>query len=193
MPPARYRKIHWTSFPASNSCCSRALTPEAAAQRIAQQTHKDRQLHLDLAFDYAAAGLFAEARALLSVCRFRSILVDLSHGLLLSGMIWRRRRETGIWRLNIEHWLRRRAPDYCFPSRLEEMRALEEALDRNPLDAKGAYYLGNLYYDKKRYEDAISLWEKSVALDAGFSIPWRNLGIAYFNIRHNPERATPCL
>jgi tetratricopeptide (TPR) repeat protein len=69
------------------------------------------------------------------------------------------------------------------------MIALEDALDRNPLDAKGAYYLGNLYYDKKRYEDAISLWEKSVALDAGFSIPWRNLGIAYFNIHHSAERA----
>ena len=69
------------------------------------------------------------------------------------------------------------------------MRALEDALNRNPLDAKGAYYLGNLYYDKKRYEDAISLWEKSVALDAGFSIPWRNLGIAYFNIHHSAERA----
>ena len=81
------------------------------------------------------------------------------------------------------------APDYCFPSRLEEMIALEDALDRNPVDAKGAYYLGNLYYDKKRYEDAISLWEKSVEIDNGFSIPWRNLGIAYFNIRHNSERA----
>jgi tetratricopeptide (TPR) repeat protein len=81
------------------------------------------------------------------------------------------------------------SPDYCFPARLEEMRILEGALRRNPDDAKAAYYLGNLYYDKKRYEDAIALWEKSVALDEGFSIPWRNLGIAYFNVRRNPQQA----
>jgi tetratricopeptide (TPR) repeat protein len=81
------------------------------------------------------------------------------------------------------------SPDYCFPSRLEEMKLLKGTLDQKPLDAKGLYYLGNLYYDKKRYEDAISLWEKSVEIDNRFSIPWRNLGIAYFNIRHNTGQA----
>jgi tetratricopeptide (TPR) repeat protein len=81
------------------------------------------------------------------------------------------------------------SPDYCFPSRLEEMLILERALCDDPLDAKGHYYLGNLYYDRKRYEDAIRNWEGSVDLDPAFSIPSRNLGIAYFNIRHDAPRA----
>jgi tetratricopeptide (TPR) repeat protein len=165
-----------------------AATPEAAAQQITQQTHKDRQLHLDLAFDYASAGLFAEAHDLLScvVSDPPSSTYPMVY-YLLSGMA----AQTGNQDLAAEYRTLAAAacPDYCFPSRLEERTALEEALDQNPADAKGAYYLANLSYDQKRYEDAISLWEKSVALDAGFSIPWRNLGIAYFNIRHNTAAA----
>ena len=164
------------------------LTPERAGKRLAQQTNMDRQLHLDLAFDYAAAGLFAEARALL-LC-VTSDPASSTYPMVYYFLAYLA-EQTVDRDLAVEYrnLAASASPDYCFPSRLEEMRALEDALNRNPLDAKGAYYLGNLYYDKKRYEDAISLWEKSVALDAGFSIPWRNLGIAYFNIHHSAERA----
>ena len=81
------------------------------------------------------------------------------------------------------------SPRYCFPARLEEMIVLEDAIARNPAGARAHYYLGNLYYDKRRYEDAIRCWQRSVELDDRFSIPFRNLGIAEFNIRHNPETA----
>jgi tetratricopeptide (TPR) repeat protein len=164
------------------------LTSENAAQRLAQQTNMDRQLHLDVASDYAAAGLLAEARALL-LCVASDPLSSTYP--MVYYFLAHLAEQTGDLDLAVEYrtLAASASPDYCFPSRLEEMIALEDALDRNPLDAKGAYYLGNLYYDKKRYEDAISLWEKSVALDAGFSIPWRNLGIAYFNIHHSAERA----
>ena len=162
--------------------------PESIRHQFAQQTRKDRQLHLDLAFDYAAAGFFAEALALLSCVvsdpspsTYPMVYYSLAHLAV----------QTGDQDLAAEYRTLAAAasPDYCFPSRLEEMRILEETLNLVPSDAKGQYYLGNLYYDKKRYEDAISRWEKSVEVDAGFSIPWRNLGIAYFNIRHDPERA----
>jgi tetratricopeptide (TPR) repeat protein len=162
--------------------------PESIRQQFAQQTCKDRQLHLDLAFDYAAAGLFAEALAVLSgavsdpsTSTYPMVYYSLAHLAV----------QTGDQDLAAKYRTLAAAasPDYCFPSRLEEMRILEETLNRIPSDAKGQYYLGNLYYDKKRYEDAISRWEKSVEVDAGFSIPWRNLGVAYFNVRHDPERA----
>ena len=78
---------------------------------------------------------------------------------------------------------------YCFPARIEEMIVLEDAVKRKPLAAKAQYYLGNLYYDKRRYEDAIRSWRWSVELDATFSIPWRNLGIAEFNVLHDPVAA----
>ncbi|HXP06889.1 MAG TPA: tetratricopeptide repeat protein, partial [Acidobacteriaceae bacterium] len=157
--------------------------PENAAQQFRQQTHEDRQLHLDLAFDYAAAGLFPEALTLLSgvVCSPSSATYPMVYYFLS-----RLAAETGTRESAAEYrtLAAKASPDYCFPARLEEMKLLEDTPD-----ARGLYYLGNLYYDKKRYEEAISLWEKSVAIDHGFSIPWRNLGIAYFNIRRNHEQA----
>jgi tetratricopeptide (TPR) repeat protein len=81
------------------------------------------------------------------------------------------------------------SPRYCFPARLEEMIVLEDAITRNPASARAHYYLGNLYYDKRRYEDAMRCWRRSVESDDRFSIPFRNLGIAEFNIRRNPEAA----
>jgi len=80
-------------------------------------------------------------------------------------------------------------PDYCFPSRLEEIAVLEAAMRANPKDARAPYYLGNLLYDRRRHEEAIRLWERSAKLDASFSTVWRNLGIGYFNILKQPAKA----
>lgn len=59
----------------------------------------------------------------------------------------------------------------------------------NPQDARAPYYLGNLFYDRRRHAEAIQLWEKSAKLNPNYSIVWRNLGIGYFNIRKNAGRA----
>jgi tetratricopeptide (TPR) repeat protein len=82
--------------------------------------------------------------------------------------------------------------DYCFPARIEEMLVLQSAIRTNPSDSKAPYYLGNLLYDKRQREEAIRLWECSTETDPQFSIPWRNLGIAWFNVRNNPGRALEC-
>jgi tetratricopeptide (TPR) repeat protein len=69
------------------------------------------------------------------------------------------------------------------------MIVLESAITRDPALARAHYYLGNLYYDKRRYDKAIRSWRRSVELDGTFSIPWRNLGIAEFNVLHDPQAA----
>ena len=79
--------------------------------------------------------------------------------------------------------------DYVFPSRLEELLLLERAMGANSSDARAPYYLGNLLYDRRRYEEAIVAWERSTELDPAFPIAWRNLGFAYFNVRHDAEHA----
>ncbi len=81
------------------------------------------------------------------------------------------------------------SPRYCFPARNEEMIVLEDCWRRRPASARASYYLGNLYYDKRRYEEAIRCWRNSVEQDSKFSIPFRNLGIAEFNVLHNAETA----
>ncbi len=69
------------------------------------------------------------------------------------------------------------------------MLILENATVRNPADPRAAYYLGNLFYDRRRHREAIELWERSAALDASLSVVWRNLGIGYFNVLSNAGKA----
>ncbi|MCM1173500.1 MAG: DUF5107 domain-containing protein [Blautia sp.] len=80
------------------------------------------------------------------------------------------------------------APDYCFPNKLEDIEALQYAIDKGCM-ARAAYYLGNLFYDKLRWDRSLSLWEKSAEADPEFPTVWRNLSLAYYNKRKEPEKA----
>ena len=80
-------------------------------------------------------------------------------------------------------------PLYSFPSRLEEMLTLELAMSANPSDSRAPYLLGNMLYDRRRHEEAIAQWEASAKRDPEFPTNWRNLGIAYFNVRRDAGKA----
>ena len=79
--------------------------------------------------------------------------------------------------------------NFVFPSRLDELVLLEAILRVYPEDARAHYYLGNLLYDRRRHEEAVALWEKSVELDPSFPTAWRNLGLGYYNVRHDATDA----
>lgn len=81
------------------------------------------------------------------------------------------------------------APEYCFPNRLEAVESLEFAITENPHDAKAPFYLGNLWYDKRQYKEAIACWEESEKRDKTFPTVLRNLSLAYFNKLNNAEKA----
>lgn len=140
---------------------------------------RDPQTCLDIALDYAYAGFSDDALHLIR----RYLQTAAPHPMLLYAASWL----GGSGASGSQA-----CPDYCFPARLEEMQILEAALVANPEDARAHYYLGNLLYDKQRREEAIVHWERSVALDRSFSIPWRNLGIAYFNLHGDALRALAC-
>ncbi len=69
------------------------------------------------------------------------------------------------------------------------MLLFEEVIRRHPDDARAHYYLGNFLYDRKRHQEAITHWERSVELDPAFPTAWRNLGFGYFNILHATDKA----
>lgn len=146
----------------------------------------DTQVCLDLAHDYARAGFFREAIAVLAKGRPRAEeLPDQSWGaepLVHYTRAWLLER-AGQPRLarSAGRQGARAGTDYCFPARLEEIAILEAALRRQPDDARAAYYLGNLLYDRRRTEEAIRWWERSARLDRSFAGVRRNLGIGYFN------------
>jgi tetratricopeptide (TPR) repeat protein len=82
-------------------------------------------------------------------------------------------------------------PDYVFPFQWESIPVLRRAMELNPHDARAPYYLGNLLFDSQP-EQAVSLWEKSAAIDPSFSIVHRNLAMAYAHRRptNDVTRAT---
>lgn len=83
-------------------------------------------------------------------------------------------------------------PDYCFPNKPEDIKVLSFALT-HPFCTYAAYYLGNLYYDKKQWEKAIALWEAASKRLPDFPTVRRNLALAYYNKKKDPIGAREML
>jgi len=154
----------------------------------------DLQIRLDIAHDLARAGFLAEAVRCLQGARIQKRdLPDQSWGALPMVHYTLGWLQEKLGRTASALASRKRAsaapPDYCFPSRLEDIAVLESALCADSRDARAACYLGNLLYDKRRHEEAIRMWERSSRLHPDYSVVWRNLGMGCFNIRHQPARA----
>ena len=77
-------------------------------------------------------------------------------------------------------------PIYCFPNRLEDIAVLQNAVDNG--GAYAAYYLGNLFYDKGRWQESVTLWE-SCAQKTNLPTVYRNLSLAYYNKQREFEKA----
>ena len=160
----------------------------------------DVQTRLDIIHDYSRAGFYAEAIEILASANPADTASagstslptqDLGAGPLIHYTLGWLEGKRGSPEAALEHFQHAAmlSPDYCFPSRVEEIAVLETAMRANPMDPRAAYYLGNLLYDRRRHEDAIGLWERSAKLDPNFSVVWRNLGIGYFNIHKQPAKA----
>jgi tetratricopeptide (TPR) repeat protein len=149
---------------------------------------EDGQEQLDLTFDFLRAGGLEEALAVSdSPCAAKpdgaATMLRYVRASILSRM-GRTTEATAAYRQAATA-----DSDYVFPSRLEEMLVLEEAIRSNPEDARAPYYLGNLFYDRRRHEEAIAMWERAVELDPSYPTAWRNLAFGYFNVMHDPDRS----
>lgn len=149
---------------------------------------EDGQQRLDLAFDLLRAGILEDARRVLSApqrdVRNGSQAMVLYALADLYAQLGRKEESAATYREASAA-----DPTYVFPSRLDEMLVIERAIRKNPQDARAIYYLGNLLYDRRRHDEAILNWESAAALDPAFPTVWRNLGFAYYNIRHDEKKA----
>jgi tetratricopeptide (TPR) repeat protein len=156
----------------------------------------DAQTMLDLAFDYADAGRFDAAVALVD-WHHRSPVTPVAVPNPLARtpsthyvLAWLHANRGDA--LAAEAALgsaRRQSPDYFFPSRLHETAVLEWAVAQPGLDPVAHFALGNGHYDLKRHEEAITAWENSVAAGANFATVFRNLGLAGWNVRRDGRGA----
>jgi tetratricopeptide (TPR) repeat protein len=149
-------------------------------------SRNDDQNYIEYALDYAAAGLYTEAGELL-----RLALKDNGNNPMVYYNLGYFSHKNDA-QDEAQKWFEKAAaadPYLCFPNRLDEVKILQLAMELNPADAKAPYYLGNLFYDKRQYDDAVSNWEKAAKLDDNFPTVFRNLAIAYFNKQNNAEKA----
>jgi Tetratricopeptide repeat. len=144
--------------------------------------------YIEYALDYQAAGMYDEAIALITL--FTSDANAKEYPMVWYFLAWWHHHSGN--QQAVKEYLQKAAtasPDYCFPNRVEEIPVLQFAIQQNAKDARAPYYLGNLWYDKRQYAEAIEQWELSVARDPDFSRAYRNLGLAYFNKKDDKAKA----
>jgi tetratricopeptide (TPR) repeat protein len=144
--------------------------------------------YLNLAADYAWAGMYEEAIGVLN-----RVVPDEkadAYPMLHYALAWLHDHAGNAGKAAAHREAGRRStPDYCFPNSLFDLLVLEHALEADPADDRAHYLLGNLLYDKKRAEDAIRHWEASAERNDGFPTVHRNLALAYYNKRGDAEAA----
>lgn len=137
------------------------------------------------ALDYGVAGLYTEAVELLAHADSEDASPMVYYHLAYFCSKLNSNQQVNAWMQKAMQ-----APSYlCFPNRLEDIIALQFAIINNPEDAGAPYYLGNLWYDKRQYANAVNCWEQAVKLNKHFPTVYRNLGIAYFNKLKNTKKA----
>ncbi len=141
-----------------------------------------------VALDYIAAGMYVEAIEILK----EGVKVCATTPMTYYYMAWAMTLKGSDAKQTLEK-AAAHTPEFCFPNRLEAILALECAQTINPTDSKAPFYLGNLWYDKRQYSDAIACWEKSVVLNPTFPTVLRNLSLAYFNKLNQEEKAVEFL
>ena len=148
-------------------------------EELAQIMRKDAHNYEELALDYASAGCYDEA---LNVVDWAISVLESDTRMLHYYKAWflRCMGRTDEAR-DVAQTAELLPEDMYFPNSLEAILALQcvvELLEHSP---KANYLLGNIWYDKRQYDEAISAWEKSAAQDSSFPTVLRNLALAYFN------------
>lgn len=167
-----------------------ALDPlDAWARHLSERSLPgDNQTRIDVAFDYARAGLYSQAADVLTAADLfaRDGSVPMVHYVL--GYVYARSGDLEAAASAYDAGGDAGA-DRCFPYRLEELVVLESAVMTDPADARVFQYLGNWLYAHRREEQALDCWEIAVKLKSGLATPWRNLGIGLFNHRKDEKGA----
>lgn len=136
--------------------------------------------YLELALDYASFGDRQSALEILQECPVASPLKYYYLAYMAP-----KHADQLAWIEEAE----KASPDYCFPNKLDEILILQRVIALCPEASFAKYYLGNLYYDKRQYVDAVALWESSAKLNPDFPTVHRNLAFAYYNKQHDAMKA----
>lgn len=144
----------------------------------------------ELGLDYAAAGCYEECFDILTEGSERCVTSAMTF-YYMGWCLQKMKDPVGAGEMYAR--AAGHAPDFCFPNRVEDVEVLDMAARFNPRDSKASYYLGNFWYDKRQYSEAICCWEESFSKDPDFPTVCRNLALAAFNKQHKPKIAQEML
>lgn len=130
---------------------------------------------LELAIDYAHAGLYSDAVHVLDMhgeptpaaLYLRGWVQEQAGDVEAAGDSYRQARA-----VTMHHW---------FPHRLEEYWALQSASTMYPDDARAAHALGDFLYAHRRHDEAVAQWARACALDPADATAHRNLGLGLYS------------
>ena len=136
-------------------------------KRMKSLMRNDASNYDELALDYVAAGLYADAISIWQI----AIEEGATSAMTYYYIAWL----TG----NKEDHERamHQSIDYCFPNRLEAVLALQGFTD----DIHALYLLGCLYYDKRQYDAVSACWQNKAFEGCETDIPGYLRGMSLFN------------
>ena len=147
--------------------------------KIVQFSAKPENL-LDVARDYMKAGLYEDALYALSFTDENSPLVSYYKAYITNDISYIEKAEKADM-------------GYCFPSNVEDIAVLEFAIENGKNAANANYYLGCLFYDRFRYDEAAGCFENCVCINPCHGRAWRNLSLYLFDKKHNGKKALYCM
>ena len=147
--------------------------------------------YIEYAFDYAHAGLYDEAIEFFEVYLAHA---KKPYPMVFYYMGWFESLRGNEQKCS-EYYCKAASmsADYCFPNRIEDVIVLEEVKRVNIEDANAPYLLGNFWYDRRHYKEAVACWERAVQINDSFPTAHRNLSLAYYNKLSDPQKALTSL
>lgn len=158
----------------------------AALNRFHALTMRLPENILDVAIDYGDAGMYREALSLLftqaksPVCCYYAAFYQHALG-----------NAQGV-----QEALQAAADadiKGCLHCRLSSIAVFRFAMQNAPCDAKAPYLLGNIYYHKDQFDEAIACFQASVDRNADFPTAYRNLAIGIYDHQKRYQEAGPLM
>ncbi len=160
----------------------------AAQQRLHRFLSDDDQYFIDLVCYYMEAGLPEDALEVLKTAWSQKANAMTAY----LGAFLSHQRGDALAESTWFEKARGASLEFGFPSRLEEVLALQFALEQDGQDAKAKYFLGNFFYAHERYDEAIQLWQEAVKGMDPYDVLLRNLGMAAWQRKNNFSKAIKC-
>ncbi len=138
---------------------------------------------LDAARDYMKVGFYQDALRVLEYDRNASPLI----GYYKAYLTAKTGKSDSVRELILS--AERMEPGYCFPASLEDIAVLRFAIDSDVPAPNASYYLGCLFYDRFRYDEAAECFRECIRLNPRHGNALRNLSLYSFDKAGQPEMA----